>query len=189
MRMTTKEPSEPFINRWSRLKEQARTEQQQAPEPAESEKARAGDAKGPPPELPPVERLTPDSDFRPFLDPRVDEDTRRAALKKLFADARFNVIDEMDVYIDDYTKADPIPPAMLAALKQAQNILEWAKGEKPASEQEAGRERERGEEPARIAEAGATPESQSGSLRELVPSRPEPEPVPLERTDSARKKA
>jgi len=42
----------------------------------------------PPPELPPLEQLTPDSDFRPFLNPKVDEDTRRAALKKLFADSR-----------------------------------------------------------------------------------------------------
>lgn len=126
--MTIKEPGEPFLDRWSRLKDEARKEPQQAPEEAETA-TKAKEAKAPPPELPPVEQLTPESDYRPFLDPRVDEDTRRAALKKLFTDARFNVIDEMDVYIDDYTKADPIPPAMLAGLKQAQNILNWAKGE------------------------------------------------------------
>lgn len=126
--MTVKKSDEPFLDRWSRLKGEARKEPPQAPR--ESQDAQAAKDVKAPPELPPVEQLTPESDFRPFLDSRVDEDTRRAALKKLFADARFNVIDEMDVYIDDYTKADPIPPAMLAALKQAQNILEWAKGDK-----------------------------------------------------------
>lgn len=156
--MTTKEPGEPFLDRWSRLKDQAREESRQAPEDAQDEKA-GKDAKAPP-ELPPVEKLTPDSDFRPFLDPKVDEDTRRAALKKLFADARFNVIDEMDVYIDDYTKADPIPPAMLAALKQAQNILEWAKGSK-TQEQETASDG---------AKAGAAPTTPSAALEQQLSS-------------------
>ena len=41
------------------------------------------------------------------------EDVRRAALKKLFSDPRFNVMDGLDVYIDDYSKTEPIPPEML----------------------------------------------------------------------------
>jgi len=56
---------------------------------------------------------------------------RRAALKKLFSDPRFNVMDGLDVYVDDYSKSEPIPPAMLAGLRQAQKILEWAKGLDP----------------------------------------------------------
>src|SRR3970282_1501730 len=107
--MTTKEQGEPFLNRWSRLKQEAQDQppQDQAPE-------KAGDPKAPPPELPPADKLRFDSDYRAFFHPKVDEDVRRAALKKWFSDPRFNVMDGLDVYIDDYSKTEPIPPAMLA---------------------------------------------------------------------------
>ncbi len=113
------EGGESFVSRWSRRKEEAR----QAPPPARQE----ADPASPAPELPPIEKLTAESDFRAFFHPKVDEDTRRAALKKLFSDPRFNVMDGLDVYIDDYSKSEPIPPEMLAGLRQAQNILRWAK--------------------------------------------------------------
>ena len=116
---------EQFFARWSRLKQEAQDPPpQKAPE-------KAVDPKAPPPELPPVDKLTFDSDYRAFFHPKVDEDVRRAALKKLFSDPRFNVMDGLDVYIDDYSKTEPIPPAMLAGLRQAQKILEWAKGQDP----------------------------------------------------------
>jgi hypothetical protein len=122
---------EPFFDRWSRRKAEAKQEVQP---PAREQDAAA---ETPPPELPPLDKLTPDSDYRAFFHPKVDEDTRRAALKKLFSDPHFNVMDGLDVYIDDYSKTEPIPPAMLAGLRQAQKILEWAKGE----EKEAPAER------------------------------------------------
>jgi hypothetical protein len=120
---TVSESREPFLDRWSRRKAEAR----QDPPPAAREQD--ADAKAPPPELLPVEKLTIDSDYRAFFHPKVGEDTRRAALKKLFGDPHFNIMDGLDVYIDDYSKTEPIPPAMLAGLRQAQKILEWAKGE------------------------------------------------------------
>jgi len=147
---------EPFLDRWSRRKAEAK---QEAP-PAAREQESA--AKAPPPELPPVEKLTFESDYRAFFHPKVDEDTRRAALKKLFSDRRFNVMDGLDVYIDDYSKTEPIPPAMLAGLRQAQKILEWAKGE----EKEAPPDRAK---PAVIAE------SQPATLETSVsPGAPDP---------------
>lgn len=73
--------------------------------------------------LPPVDSLTFDSDFRGFLQPKVDEAVKRAALKKLFNDPRFNVMDRLDVYIDDYSKPDPLPREWLNELASAQNIL------------------------------------------------------------------
>jgi len=115
--------TEPFLARWSRLKHEGRQP------PPEKARESAADPKAPAPELPPLEKLTFDSDYRAFFHPKVDEQTRRAALKKLFSDPRFNVMDGLDVYIDDYSKSEPIPAAMLAQLKQAQKILEWAKGE------------------------------------------------------------
>ena len=42
---------------------------------------------------------------------------------KLFSDPRFNVMDGLDVYIDDYTKGDPIPPELLARLEHAKRTL------------------------------------------------------------------
>jgi len=123
---------EDFVSRWSRLKQEAREAPRQAP-------ATEKDLKAPAPELPPIDKLTIDSDYRDFFHPKVGEDVRRAALKKLFSDPRFNVMDGLDVYIDDYSKNEPIPAAMLAGLKQAQNILGWAKEdeEQRAREQRA----------------------------------------------------
>ena len=84
-----KDASAPFLSRWSRMKAQAREEAPPAmaavpPEPTQQESA---------PELPPIDQLTIDSDFRDFFHPKVDEDVRRAALRKLFADPHFNVMD------------------------------------------------------------------------------------------------
>jgi hypothetical protein len=44
---------------------------------------------------------------------------KNAALKKLFSDPHFNRMDGLDVYIDDYNKADPLPPEMLRKLAGA----------------------------------------------------------------------
>jgi len=125
--------SEPFVSRWSRLKREARER------PAEKPPVVPGpaDPKAPAPELPPPETLTFDSDYRQFFHPKVGEDVRRTALKKLFSDPRFNVMDGLDVYIDDYSKTEAIPAAMLAGLKQAQNILQWAREDTEERERRA----------------------------------------------------
>src|SRR5690606_9850958 len=66
-----------------------------------------------------VARLTRSSDFSAYVAPGVDEDVKRAAMKKLFSDPRYNVMDGLDVYIDDYTQTTPIPPALLRTMAQA----------------------------------------------------------------------
>jgi len=122
------EPREEFLSRWSRRKHEARQAETLPEKKAPDSAAPApGERDGPAPELPPLDSLTFDSDYRDFLHPKVDEGVRRAALKKLFSDPHFNVMDGLDVYIDDYSKSEPIPPAMLAGLVQAQKILQWAK--------------------------------------------------------------
>ena len=75
------------------------------------------------PALPPIDSLTPDSDFAPFMQPSVDPALKRGALRKLFADPRYNVMDGLDVYIDDYSKPDPIAPDVLAKLAHARYIF------------------------------------------------------------------
>ena len=74
----------------------------------------------PAPTLDDVTRLTPQSDFTPFVAREVTPEVRNAAMKKLFADPHYNVMDGLDIYIDDYSKSDPIPDAMLRQMASAQ---------------------------------------------------------------------
>ena len=73
--------------------------------------------------LPPVESLTIDSDFSAFMQPKVDEALKRRALKQLFRNPHFNVMDGLDVYIDDYSKPDPIPPEIVREMVQGRYIF------------------------------------------------------------------
>jgi hypothetical protein len=102
--------SEDFLRRWSRLKRGSATPSA-APSP------------DPAPALPPLESLTFESDFKAFMHSKVEEGVKRAALKKLFADPRFNVMDGLDTYIDDYTKAEPITEELLAQIEHARRAL------------------------------------------------------------------
>src|SRR6478609_5645883 len=82
-----------------------------------------GSASGAAVPLPSLESLTIDSDYSPFMQPGVDDAMKRGALKKLFSDPRFNVMDGLDVYIDDYSKPDPLDPAIVRTLAQARYIF------------------------------------------------------------------
>jgi len=73
----------------------------------------------PPPTLADVAQLTRESDFSRFVAPGVDSNVKNAALQKLFTDPRFNVMDGLDTYIDDYSKPDPLPLASLRKMAQA----------------------------------------------------------------------
>jgi len=115
------EDKEPFLSRWSRLKIDAREAPRDLPaEPPAAPPAKADESPAP---LPKVEELTPESDFRPFMDAKVEPGTRREALKKLFADPHFNVPDPFEAYSEDYTKGEPIPLEMLKTLNQARRLL------------------------------------------------------------------
>jgi hypothetical protein len=78
----------------------------------------------PPPTIEDVATLTPQSDYTRFIGKGVDENIQRAALKKLFTDPHFNIMDGLDIYIGDYNKFDPIPPEMLALLNHAKGLLD-----------------------------------------------------------------
>ncbi len=85
-------------------------------------------------QLPAVEGLTLASDFTGFLKEEVSEALRRKALQKLFADPHFNRMDGLDIYIDDYSLPDPIPPEAMAKLKSAR---EWLMANETEAEAEA----------------------------------------------------
>lgn len=109
---------EAFLSRWSRLKREERVKEEAPPAPVPE----AAEDEALPP-LPAVEELTHESDFTPFMNAKVPAETRRAALKKLFADPQFNVPDLNEAYSGDWTGGDPIPLEMLKTLNQAKKIL------------------------------------------------------------------
>jgi len=74
--------------------------------------------------LPPVESLTIDSDFTPFFQPKVGEALKRQALRQLFRDPRFNVMDGLDVYVGDYSIPDPIAPEIVRQMVQGRYIFD-----------------------------------------------------------------
>jgi len=124
----TEEKKEAFLSRWSRRK---KTESGNAVVPAKDDT--------PAPVLPPVDSLTPQSDFAPFMNPKVEDALRRVALKKLFSDPHFNLPDPYEAYSGDWTGGEPIPEAMLASLEQMKSLLrtppaETAKTEIPPEE-------------------------------------------------------
>jgi len=76
----------------------------------------------PPPTLADVAELTTSSDYTRFVARDVAPDVRNAALKKLFTDPHYNVMDGLDTYIDDYNTPDPLPPGMLRQMVQSQML-------------------------------------------------------------------
>jgi Protein of unknown function (DUF3306) len=110
--------SEAFLSRWSRLKKTG-VEAEVAPAPfavpIDAEKTplpaaqNAPNSEEIPPDLPSIESLTNESDFAAFMQPKVPDALKRQALKKLFAQPQFNVMDGLDVYVDDYSVSVPIP--------------------------------------------------------------------------------
>ena len=140
-----------FLSRWSRRKALVRDGREAAeapliapvakaeppapspaaPIPAEAQAPPEAPAE-PPPTLDDVSALTPASDFTRFVARDVDPTVKNAALKKLFADPQFNVMDGLDIYIDDYGKPDPLPAGMLRKMAQSQFLGLFTDEDKPA---------------------------------------------------------
>lgn len=120
--------AESFFARWAQRNAEAAAKRKavEAAQPAQpiSPPEETPEIPPPPPTLEDVAQLTHDSDFKPFVARGVDESVRRSAMKKLFTDPHFNVMDGLDVYIEDYNKYEPIPASMLAALNHAQTLLD-----------------------------------------------------------------
>lgn len=57
---------------------------------------------GQPPDLPPLESLTADSDYSAFMQAGVSPDLRREALRRLFQSGKYGALDPLDPYRADY---------------------------------------------------------------------------------------
>jgi len=76
-----------------------------------------------PPTLEDAESIDPFApDFSAFMKPNVDPAVQQAAMKKLFSDPHFNIMDRLDIYIDDYSIPDPIPMEMLKRMVQSESL-------------------------------------------------------------------
>ena len=129
---------------------------------AEPVAAPAPDAPADLPTLEQAQALTPESDFKPFVARGVTPEVRNAAMKKLFADPHFNVMDRMDVYIDDYNLSEPIPEAMLRQMASAQflGLFDEKKHDHPqAGPVPSPREVANGDAPAGVAHSEPRTES------------------------------
>lgn len=140
-------PDEPFFKRWARRKEAAR-----APGPAEpqfpaadalpareleegetSPQAESGGPAEAKPlqsestELPPLDSLTAESDFGAFMRPGVDPVLRRTALRKMFQNPKYAVVDPLDPYRADYGLFTPLGDMITADMKfHAERLLRKA---------------------------------------------------------------
>lgn len=118
--MSRADDEAPFLRRWSRLKQEARRPAPAGPPAAADDVAPATapvreveEEAREPLELPPLESLGPDSDYRPFLDPRAPATLRREALRRLW---RVNpIIGGLDGLDDAYVTGDFTDKATVAA--------------------------------------------------------------------------
>ena len=128
-----------FLGRWSRRKAglepegldpaSPKVKPEATPTPVPQDKKTSDNASTPPEEaaLPPtledaesIDRFAPD--FSAFMKPNVDPAVQQAAMKKLFSDPHFNIMDRLDIYIDDYSIPDPIPMEMLKRMVQSESL-------------------------------------------------------------------
>ena len=152
-----------FLGRWSRRK--AGKQDELAEKSVEPTPAPAVVPVNPEPEAPPpasledvekIDRFAPD--FSAFMKPDVDPAVQQAAMKKMFTDPHFNIMDGLDIYIDDYSKPDPLPPGMLERMVQSDMLNLFRK---PADELA----KEANQEENRVNEQLSERQLQDGSLQ------------------------
>jgi hypothetical protein len=122
--------SKGFLHRWSRRKSSNLIEVGVHPGPDSSSKNQAVEIKEPEnsevpliPTMDDVEKIDKGAaDFSAFMNGDVDPTVQRAAMRKLFSDPHFNVMDGLDIYIDDYSKPDPVSAEMLSKMVQSEML-------------------------------------------------------------------
>lgn len=151
---------EGWLRRWSRRKQASHSrETRAAPDapPAQAAASEVPSEETAPPALPPpLNALDEESDYSGFLHPRVGDALRRAALRQLFHSAKFNVVDGLDDYAEDYRSFEPLGDVLTADARhrmeqEAQRLRAQASAEGPSAHHEpaasADREPSRDEVP------------------------------------------
>ena len=131
-----------FLSRWSKRKAGQQDELVEKTLDANNTSTEALEVKSteeqapPPVTLEDVEKIDRfDPDFSAFMKPDVDPTVQQAALKKMFTDPHFNIMDGLDIYIDDYSKPDPLPPGMLERMVQSDMLKLFSKSVEESSKE------------------------------------------------------
>jgi len=168
--MTTRKPDDPTVStetprgesayrRWSRRKQRAR---ESVSGPARDERAAHAGSDGarvdaaapasrrevePAPakaltdaDMPDPDSLGEDDDYSGFLSPGVSEALRNRALRKLFLSGRFNQLDGLDDYAEDFTRFEPLGAIVTADMRHAAELQAQRAKEKLARRHAAGSE-------------------------------------------------
>ncbi|MEO7116448.1 MAG: DUF3306 domain-containing protein [Caldimonas sp.] len=141
-------------------------------------------ADAPPPALPTmsdVSLLTRASDYSRFVGSGVDRGVSNAAMKKLFTDPRYNIMDGLDTYIDDYGKPDPISRADLRLMRQARSLGLFDDEDQPVVETAMG------DPPAPVATASILPPGPIPADLTLEPSSNDDADLRLQQDDAPRR--
>jgi hypothetical protein len=129
-----------------------------------------------------VHKLTAESDFSPFVAKNVSPEVRNSAMKKLFTDPHYNVMDRLDIYIDDYSQPDPIPESMLRQMVSAKFLnLFKAEEEAEAAAEKAALEAKTGKTDPHVGDDANTVSMQSvaKSSSENLPLQMIATPTPI----------
>lgn len=197
-----------FLDRWARKKsgipdeptkdESKAVDSGSASSPASPTEAQALTAPAPeappPPTMDDVDKIdSKATDFSAFMRADVDPTVQQAAMKKMFSDPHFNVMDGLDIYIDDYSKPDPIPLEMLKRMTQSDLLgifkttdelyPEFKDAKKEERVDQSLQEQPITEEPAALSEE---PEVNSTQLVELKPNNADQQ-MDIESSDSDKK--
>ena len=134
--------AEGFLGRWSKRKagKEDISSEKKVEIPKEASHAPlvegAQESEPPPANLEDVAKIDRfDPDFSAFMKPNVDPAVQQAALKKMFTDPHFNIMDGLDIYIDDYSKPDPLPPGMLERMVQSDMLNLFRKSSEELSQE------------------------------------------------------
>lgn len=185
--------AEGFLGRWSQRKQDIRAgkplaEPKEAPPIPASPLATGGkelvgqspeavtpaeqtQAEVPLPTMEDANNLTTQSDFAPFVARNVSPEVRNTAMKKLFTDPHYNVMDGLDIYIDDYSKPDPLPESMLRQMVSAKFLKLFEDEEKDPPESKV---RDDANTPGvhSVAQSEQSPLTGADSLTENKPQEP-----------------
>ncbi len=136
---------EPFLKRWSRRKTLSAHGEpppalvaEQTPAPAEPLTDE---------DMPALDSLNEHSDYGGFLSPKVSDELRKLALRKLFHGAGFNICDGLDDYDEDMTVFEPLGDIITSDLRHRMELEREAEQAADAKTQSAQAEVECDGEP------------------------------------------
>jgi len=182
-------PSENFVSRWSRRKQQVEQEQdhdeigtdelaldntknevsEQLSEEDRLEKLNALTDE----DMPDLETLGEDSDFAGFMSVNVSEELRKLALQKLFHGKTYNIRDGLDEYDGDYTSFEKLDPSIITA--DMKHLME-VEAEKLLAKKKAQEKEEQ-------LQAEAALIADSDDVKEELQTQDDAEQVAIEATD------